>query len=106
MLPQNIFATLHQIISYSVAVLKNVTSATLCYNDQRYYQPRLNKSRMFDLHKLHLRTYPTGHIINVFASEKNLTLTTTMIMHIVFQLYGVLRFDSAVVIYVLTTNFF
>jgi len=28
-----------------------------------------------------------------------------MIMHIVFQLYDVLRFDSTVVIYVLTTNF-
>jgi len=29
-----------------------------------------------------------------------------MIMHIVFQLYDVLRFDSTVVIYLLTTNFF
>jgi len=29
-----------------------------------------------------------------------------MIMHIVFQLYDVLKFDSTVVIYVLTTNFF
>jgi len=29
-----------------------------------------------------------------------------MIIHIVFQLYDVLRFDSTVVIYVPTTNFF
>jgi len=29
-----------------------------------------------------------------------------MIMHIVFQLYDVLRFESTVVIYVLTTIFF
>jgi len=29
-----------------------------------------------------------------------------MIMHVVLQLYDVLRFDSTVVIYVLTTNFF
>jgi len=33
MLPQNIFATLHQIILYCVAVLKSGTAATLCYND-------------------------------------------------------------------------
>jgi len=29
-----------------------------------------------------------------------------MTTHVVFQLYGVLRFDSTVVIYVLTTIFF
>jgi len=55
---------------YCVAVLKRVALQLHCVTMTKYYQPRLNKSRMLGLHKLHVRTYPTGHVINVFVSAK------------------------------------
>jgi len=50
---------------------KSNTAATLCCNHQRYYQPRVNKVRMLGLHKLHLTTFQTVDVINIFASVKN-----------------------------------
>jgi len=37
----------------------------------KFAQPKLDKGMILRLHQLHLTTYPTGDVINIFASVKN-----------------------------------
>jgi len=71
MLPQNIFVTVNQIIFYCEPVLKRAAlQLHSVATSKKYHQPRSNKGRMLCFHKLHLATFPTGDVVNIFASVK------------------------------------